>query len=128
MDTLPKLGAVDYDLFSRCRAIKDRYPDGVPLNKQDRETVLTALRKHPNGKAKFGTGVRAVVVDTFISQSRCFFVIRTDGTAEDFSLYKCFGRPIKPHTGRLAYAMQLFNYQNIAAKVTRFIANQQSKR
>jgi Protein of unknown function (DUF3223) len=105
----PRISAIEYDLFKRCKEIKDRYPDGVPLSKDDRITVLTALRRHPDGRKKFGNGIDAVIVDKFIMSSRCFFVIRHDGTAEDFSLYNCF-YPRRTKTARVESAMQRFNY------------------
>jgi hypothetical protein len=119
---LPRMPKDQWQLFKKCLAIKNRYPDGVPLNKEDRKTVLTALRMHPKGKEKFGVGINAVIVDTYISRGRCFFVIRSDGSVEDFSLYKCFGRPVKPHTGKIATLMAAFNYGRVMQKYRMFVA------
>jgi uncharacterized protein DUF3223 len=119
---LPRMPKDKWQLYQECRAIKARYADGIPLNREDRKKVLTALRMHPKGKQKFGVGVNAVIVDTFVGGGRCFFVIRSDGTAEDFSLYKCFGRPVTPHKGKIAAAMARFNYSNVIQKYRMFMA------
>lgn len=103
-----------YAHYRKCLEIKNRYPDGIPLDPEDRKIVLDALRMHPKGREKFGSGVQAVIVDQYVYGSRCFFVIRSDGTAEDFSLYKCFGRNLNlRRTVKLAQAMARFNYSEI---------------
>lgn len=119
---LPRMPKDQWILYNQCRQIKDRYANGIPLSKQDRSTVLAALRLHPKGKEKFGNGVNAVIVDDYVYGSRCFFVIRNDGTAEDFSLYKCFGRPVTLHTGKLAAIMTRFNYTTIVQKYYIFLS------
>lgn len=63
---LPALSPQDKALFEQCREIRDRYEDGVPLSPKDRRIVLQALRKHPRGREKFGAGVQAVMVSTFV--------------------------------------------------------------
>lgn len=117
-------GAVTYDLFKRCQAIKDRYPDGVPLHRKDRKTVLAALRSHPKGREKFGPGVDAVIVDQYICGTRCFFVVRSDGTVEDFSLRRCIGLPIPKRTQRIEDAMRRFSYLPVLQRFQRFMRGQ----
>jgi Protein of unknown function (DUF3223) len=119
---LPNMPKDQWKLYQQCREIKSRYANGVPLNKNDRKIVLNALRLHPKGKEKFGIGVSAVIVDTYVNNSRCFFIIRPDGTAEDFSLYKCFGRPVTPHRGKIAAAMERFNYMSIVQRYRIFLS------
>lgn len=65
--------------------IKRAYPDGEPLSGSDAKFVYAVLTNHPRAAAKIGPGVRAITANTFVSNTRCFFVIRTDGTAVDFS-------------------------------------------
>lgn len=112
---LPALSLADRELFEECRAIRDKYDDGIPLSPEDRKVVLSALRKHPKGREKFGAGVQAVVVDKFVGGTRCFFVVRADGTAEDFSLRKCFwdlpnqSKPVRAQ-------MDTFNYGRLVTQ------------
>jgi ribosomal protein L24E len=49
------------------------------------------LRYHPFCTEKIGCGVHYIKVDHHDShsKSRCFFVVRTDGTVCDFSYHKC---------------------------------------
>jgi len=106
------------DLFLRCREIRDRYADGVPLSAEDRKVVLSALRQHPKGREKFGAGVQAVIAHTYVGGTRCFFVVRADGTAEDFSLRKCFR---EVHAGRrktpaIREQMATFDYGGVVRR------------
>ncbi len=105
--------AAAYRLFKRCQAIRDRYADGVPLARGDRKIVLEALRRHPRGREKFGPGVNAVVVHRYIAGSRCFFVVRADGSVKDFSLRKCLGRQVGARTALVARLMLAFDYQAV---------------
>ncbi|XP_031494649.1 protein DCL, chloroplastic [Nymphaea colorata] len=70
----------------------DRYADGDFLTAQDeKEVVKNLLAYHPNADDKIGCGLSSIMVDrhpTF-KQSRCLFVVRTDGGWIDFSYKKC---------------------------------------
>uniref|UniRef100_A0A7N0TX24 DNA-directed RNA polymerase subunit n=1 Tax=Kalanchoe fedtschenkoi TaxID=63787 RepID=A0A7N0TX24_KALFE len=60
------------------------------LNDSDREAMLMALRFHPSKNVKIGSGVKEIKVGYHpVHKVRCFFVIRTDGSEEDFSFRKC---------------------------------------
>lgn len=96
--------------YRAVQEIKARYADGEPLSKPDRTLILTLLRQHPHGRAKFGVGVNAVVLGPYINNTRCFFVIRADGTAEDFSIRKCLGLPTGRRTPRVEAMMRAFRY------------------
>jgi len=102
-----------YRQFKRCQAIRDSYPDGVPLSPEDRKVVLATLRHHPRGREKFGCGVAHVVVDTYVGGTRCFFVIRADGSVEDFSLRKCVGYDTPPRSERLRTMMARFDFGGV---------------
>ncbi|MDQ7049938.1 MAG: DCL family protein [Enterobacterales bacterium] len=52
--------------------------------------VMALLLNHPRADQKIGCGVNAIKVSTgYTSSNRCFHVVRTDGTIEDFSIGKC---------------------------------------
>lgn len=59
--------------------------------------VEALLMNHPRAIDKIGSGVDAIVVD--IEQhhnSKCFFVVRADGTFDDFSYRHCIDGERKP--------------------------------
>ncbi|KAK9815372.1 hypothetical protein WJX72_002394 [[Myrmecia] bisecta] len=64
---------------------------GQDLNEYEFTVVLDLLKKgHPEPSKKIGSGVRAIQVNQHrTEESVCFFVQRTDGTEEDFSVRKC---------------------------------------
>jgi hypothetical protein len=107
-----------YGQFKKCQAIRNRYTDGMPLADGDHEVIMAALRRHPKAARKIGNGVAAIVVGEYVNGTRCFFVIRVDGSVEDFSLRACFspsdldrGRP-----GSLLALMRAFDYRAITRK------------
>jgi DNA-directed RNA polymerase-5 subunit 1 len=67
------------------------YPDGDPISDDDKTFVLEKiLNFHPQKETKLGSGVDFITVDkhTIFSDSRCFFVVSTDGAKQDFSYRK----------------------------------------
>jgi len=69
-----------------------RYQVGERLEIQDQRFILEkVLRYHPFFTEKIGCGVHYIKVDRHDShsKSRCFFVVRTDGSVCDFSYHKC---------------------------------------
>ncbi|CDY60335.1 BnaC03g72290D [Brassica napus] len=68
------------------------YTDGEPISDEDKTYVLEQiLNYHPDKDAKLGPGLDFITVDkhTTFTESRCFFVVSTDGTKQDFSYRKC---------------------------------------
>ncbi|CAD5177157.1 unnamed protein product [Musa acuminata subsp. malaccensis] len=65
-------------------------PD-LDINKYEHMVLLDLLKKgHPDPAKKIGAGIEAFQVrnhPTF--KSRCFFLVRADGTSDDFSFCKC---------------------------------------
>ncbi|KAE8682774.1 F-box protein [Hibiscus syriacus] len=70
----------------------NRYMDGERLTVSDAETVLEKLLcHHPHSGDKIGCGLDSIMVDRHpqFRNSRCLFVVRTDGGWIDFSYQKC---------------------------------------
>nr|XP_043617158.1 protein DCL homolog, chloroplastic-like [Erigeron canadensis] len=70
----------------------DRYMDGERLTPGDEKTVVEKiLAYHPHSEDKIGCGLDSVMVDRHpqFRNSRCLFVVRTDGVWIDFSYQKC---------------------------------------
>ncbi|CAJ1393532.1 unnamed protein product [Effrenium voratum] len=64
---------------------------GEELAGQQLALVKELLEYHPEAQKKIGAGIQGVKVDTAPDSqaSRCFWVLRSDGSQEDFSARKC---------------------------------------
>ncbi|KAI3522192.1 hypothetical protein L1887_11675 [Cichorium endivia] len=70
----------------------DRYMDGERLTPDDEKMVVEKLLVfHPHSEDKIGCGLDSIMVDRHpqFRNSRCLFVVRTDGVWIDFSYQKC---------------------------------------
>ncbi|XP_037488203.1 DNA-directed RNA polymerase IV subunit 1-like [Triticum dicoccoides] len=71
----------------------------------DKSRVIEALRFHPRGREKIGAGIEDIKIGHHPSHpgTRCFIMVRDDGTTEDFSYKKCVqgaADSISPELGR----------------------------
>ncbi|XP_057516892.1 protein DCL, chloroplastic isoform X2 [Amaranthus tricolor] len=76
----------------------DRYMDGERLAPDEEKTVIERLLAyHPHSVDKIGCGLDSIMVDRHpqFRQSRCLFVVRTDGGWIDFSYQKCIREYIR---------------------------------
>ncbi|XP_057502270.1 DNA-directed RNA polymerase V subunit 1-like [Actinidia eriantha] len=74
------------------------YNDGDALSADDHSYVLdNVFTHHPDKAAKMGAGIDYFMVSkhTSFQDSRCFYVVSTDGHKEDFSYRKCLENFIK---------------------------------
>ncbi|GJV21771.1 hypothetical protein Tco_1370791, partial [Tanacetum coccineum] len=74
------------------------YNDGDPLSADDQTYILdNVFNHHPDKVQKTGAGVKHIMVNkhTKFQESRCFFVVSTDGREEDFSYIKCVENYVK---------------------------------
>ncbi|KAL1821892.1 hypothetical protein DCAR_0418326 [Daucus carota subsp. sativus] len=79
-------------LFAKDIIHSSRYMDGERLSEEDEKTVLEKLLAyHPRSEDKVGCGLNFIMVDRHpqFRQSRCLFIVRTDGAWIDFSYQKC---------------------------------------
>ncbi|MQM03619.1 hypothetical protein Taro_036404 [Colocasia esculenta] len=70
----------------------ERYRDGERLSGEDEKAVVeNLLVYHPHSEDKIGCGIDCIMVDRHprFRNSRCLFVVRTDGIFIDFSYQKC---------------------------------------
>lgn len=71
----------------------------VVSNAEHFSHLLAALMNHPNAEEKMRGGVKEILVRRSKAINRlgivedvcCCYVVRTDNTEADFSLFKCFG-------------------------------------
>nr|ADE77847.1 unknown [Picea sitchensis] len=79
-------------LFHSLRGIlHNRYRMGDIVRKEDKSIVMHALLYHPRSKDKTGVGIEEIMIGSnpAFPKSRCFVVVRKDGSREDFSYHKC---------------------------------------
>ncbi|KAJ8774275.1 hypothetical protein K2173_009706 [Erythroxylum novogranatense] len=72
--------------------------DGDPLSADDQSYVLdNVFNYHPDKAVKMGTGIDYITVSKHIGfqDSRCFYVVSTDGCKRDFSYRKCLENYVK---------------------------------
>lgn len=72
--------------------------DGEPLPPDDQTYVIdNVLNYHPDKAAKIGAGVDFITVKKHsnFQESRCFYVVSTDGESVDFSYIKCLETFVK---------------------------------
>lgn len=70
--------------------ILNKYPLGKELSDSDFDDIISLLLCHPKADEKVGSGVKSIKIDQgFYSSNRCFHIIRTDNSVEDFSIAKC---------------------------------------
>ncbi|KAG6685152.1 hypothetical protein I3842_12G097800 [Carya illinoinensis] len=76
------------------KGILHKYPINHRLDEKDKSTLMMALYFHPRRDEKIGSGAQDIK-DIKVSShpkyqnTRCFELVRMDGTVEDFSYHKC---------------------------------------
>ncbi|KAM7269475.1 hypothetical protein ACFE04_024972 [Oxalis oulophora] len=87
----PKRFGSSIEMFDYLFKFLHYWPTNVDLNKFEHMVLLDLLNKgHEDHAKKIGTGVRAFQVRHHpMWKSKCFFLIRDDQSADDFSFRKC---------------------------------------
>lgn len=77
-------------LETAVKTILHSYYPGDELDARDADFLHDVLQMHPHAADKIGVGIQGfkVIID-HAHKTRCFAVIRTDGTSTDFSYVKC---------------------------------------
>ncbi|XP_019055892.1 PREDICTED: DNA-directed RNA polymerase IV subunit 1 isoform X3 [Nelumbo nucifera] len=107
-------------LNSSLKHILHKYPINDYLSEVDKSILLRALYFHPKRNQKMGTGPKDIKVLPRIrvgyhsehQQSRCFMLVRTDGTIEDFSYRKCILGALEKICPQIASRFQLKGWQS----------------
>ena len=74
------------DAVAYLKDILRRYDLGDRVSSEDSVILHAALEHHPNTVAKIGSGVTSFSVRSADFGTKCFWVNRTDGTTEKFSI------------------------------------------
>ncbi|XP_077251536.1 EMB514 (DUF3223) [Tasmannia lanceolata] len=92
----PKVFGSSVEMFEYFYKFLHFWPNNVDVNKYEHMMLLDLLKKgHLEPEKKIGRGIRAFQIrDHPLFKSRCFFLIREDGFADDFSFRKCIDKII----------------------------------
>jgi hypothetical protein len=86
--------------------ILSRYNPDQRLNQQDFIDVLALLKKHTECKQKTGCGISDFSVTTATAGTKCFQIIRADGSRDHFSYLHCIRNKPKTKISEVRAAMR----------------------
>jgi hypothetical protein len=90
-------------LEAQCRYILNRYDVKAFVTDPDDEAFLLDLfQRHPEWEQKKGVGIDVIQIQKSEFGSRCFVLLRLDGTSTDISFQKCLRKPTKEQAIRQA--------------------------
>ncbi|KAG5539714.1 hypothetical protein RHGRI_020056 [Rhododendron griersonianum] len=100
------------DILRLSQAMKymlHNYPINRRLSEVDKSIAMMALYFHPRRNEKMGTGAREIKIGYHSEhdKARCFTLVRTDGTVEDFSYHKCIHHALEEIAPQRAKPYQL---------------------
>ncbi|GMH19360.1 hypothetical protein Nepgr_021201 [Nepenthes gracilis] len=87
----PKSFRSSVEIFDYYFNFLHQWAANVNVNKYEHMALLDLIKKgHPEPDKKIGAGIHAFQVRYHpVWKSRCFFLIRSDGSVDDFSFRKC---------------------------------------
>lgn len=71
------------------KQILNKYDVGDRVSAEDEIILRAAVALHPDAPTKIGCGISNFSVRSADFGSKCFWVNRTDGTTENFSISSC---------------------------------------
>ena len=74
------------------RAMLNRYRPKQRVSDEDAADLAALLKRHSEYAEKVGVGIDHFEVMSAEFGTRCFRIVRTDGTGEDFSYPHCIAR------------------------------------
>lgn len=77
------------DAKAYLKKMLNKYDIGDRVSASDEPVLRAALELHPEAATKIGCGVFHFSVRSAEFRSKCFWVNRTDGTTEKFSIQAC---------------------------------------
>ena len=79
------------DATAHFRAMLNRYPLGGLVIGTDKDDLRALIKRHDEADEKIGCGIDHFVVDMDPegTPTRCFHIVRTDGSRVDFSYPHC---------------------------------------
>lgn len=86
------------EALTHFRQILNSYNFGDKLTTEDLKDILQLLRIHEKSVEKIGCGVKKVVIKEVRFKTKCFNLIRIDGSSEIISYTKCINGSYNPLT------------------------------
>lgn len=83
------------DAWRAVREVLNSPPLGSQLEGDALAFISDLMLRHPNAEEKIGPGIAAITV-VRVRQNRGFWITRTDGTEDNFSIKKCLDEPAPP--------------------------------
>ena len=81
------------DAYAFFKEMLHRYPLGGMVLGTDKADLRALLRRHEEETEKIGSGISHFIVDDappeYEIRTRCFWIIRSDGSRTDFSFKHC---------------------------------------
>lgn len=77
------------DALAFLKVMLNRYRPGDTVSAEDGVFLLAALKRHPEASIKIGCGVRGFEVRSADYGTQCFWILRIDGSEEQFSYKFC---------------------------------------
>lgn len=77
------------DALTYLKEMLNRYKLNERVSELDSDFLKEALKNHPEYKEKIGVGIDHFEVRSGDYGTQCFWIIRSDGTAERFSYKVC---------------------------------------
>jgi hypothetical protein len=113
-------------LQHQCRSILNKYNVNEKVSDENEESFLLDLfQQHPEWSLKQGVGVDSICIGNSDFRTRCFVLLRVDGTRTDISFQKCLSKPSKEQELRQACRMAIrprihvFRHAHVVYGVTR---------
>ncbi|OAJ56492.1 hypothetical protein A6V36_33565 [Paraburkholderia ginsengiterrae] len=79
------------DAAAFLKAMLNRYDVGDRVSAADSVILRAVVERHPNAVEKIGSGIANFSVRSADFGSKCFWVNRTDGSTEKFSISSIYG-------------------------------------
>lgn len=105
---------VNNEVFKTKKALQDKvrkilwwYKDGDTVDMFDTPFLIDLFKRHPDADQKIGSGIAEIIVrsNPVYTQTRCFWIIRTDGSETDISYLECLTET--PHHKRFERACRV---------------------
>ncbi|PKA64066.1 Protein DCL, chloroplastic [Apostasia shenzhenica] len=87
----PKIFCSSVEMFDYFYKLLHHWPPNLNINKYEQMVLLDLLKRgHSDSAKKIGEGIKAFQVRYHpMFKSKCFFLLRVDGSEDDFSFRKC---------------------------------------
>lgn len=84
------------DALNYYKGILNSYEPIQSVNEKDFNDLIELINNHPDKDKKIGSGIKSVQVIEVRYKTKCFELIRVDGSKEVFSYLKCINGKSKP--------------------------------